>query len=398
MVPLGFFDTYVKAVGDTPIPERFHRWAAISLVAAVLEDRVWVEHHREPLLPNLYVLLIGPSGCGKGTAIEFALKQWMALYGAPGRLIKGALTKQSLLDALGGRKTGLVGGRASVQAVEPNPHPWIVSPELYNALGTGGPVAEAFMANLTDLYTNSSVPTTEGTRQWGSVTIAGHCINWLAASTSQWLRRSLSPDAILSGFFGRVVAVEGTYVTQWQQSTYDRTQQMLFTQLQAHLQRISMCSGAYSVTADAQDVRTQWLAHREVPDDEFLRPAYQRDDDLLMKLAMVLSAGESDSLVIERKHMARARSLVAEARVSLPMLVQLAHTTTHSDGLGAAMVLLRRSGYMMHTQLVKVLAKRGVTAEVLRKYITTLQQADQVIVHKTARGDAYEWKAETKAF
>jgi len=398
VLPLGFFDVYMRAIGQTPIPERFHRWSALSLVAAILEDRVWVEHHREPLFPNLYVLLVGPSGCGKGTAIEFAMRQWTTLYSGPGRLIKGGLTKQSLLDALGGRRTGIVGGHATVQSAVANPHPWIVSPELYNALGVGGPVAEAFIANLTDLYTSSTVPTTEGTRQWGSVTISGHCINWLAGSTSQWLRRSLSPDAILSGFFGRVIAVEGTYVTDWTESRYDANYTTIIKQVHVHLSRIATLSGAYTVTDDASDVRKQWLEHRDVPDDEFLRPAYQRDDDLLMKLSVILSAGESDSRVIERRHLARARSLVAEARASLPMLVNLAHTTTQSDGLGATMVLLRRTGYMMHTQLVKILAKRGITAELLRKYITTLEQADQVITHTTARGKAYEWKPETKAF
>lgn len=394
----GFFDVYKQLVGKTPIPERFHRWSALSLVAAILEDRVVVAHHQGMLTPNLYVLLVGPSGCGKGTAIDGVMAQWAELYGGEGRIIKGGLTKQNLLDKLGGRATGMAGGQAQVRTVPPNPHPWIVSPELYNALGSGGPVAEAFIANLTDLYTSSPIATTEGTRQWGTVTIRGHCINWLAGSTSQWLRRSLSPDAILSGFFGRVVAVEGSYVSGWEESQYHPNMSALSSQCQAHLQRIAICSGVCSVTDDAQDVRQQWLRNREVPEDEFLRPAYQRDDDLLMKLAMILSVAESDKLVIERTHIARARTLVAEARASLPMLVNLAHATSQSDGLGSTMSLLKRSGYMTQANLLKVLAGRGVTAEMLRKYICTLELADRITVHKTTRGWAYEWKSESKAF
>ena len=40
-------------------------------------------------------------------------------------------------------------------------------PELYNSLGAGGPIAESFIANLTDLYSGSPVPMTEGTRTMG---------------------------------------------------------------------------------------------------------------------------------------------------------------------------------------------------------------------------------------
>jgi hypothetical protein len=394
----GFFADYLKATGTTPIPERFHRWAAISLVAAVLEDRVWVPHHLGTLVPNLYVLLIGPSGCGKGTAIENALAHWGRLYGEPGRLIKGGLTKQNLLDKLGGRATRIVGGQSQVASVAANPHPWIVAPELYNALGSGGPVAEAFIANLTDLYTSSVMPTTEGTRQWGTVTIAGHCINWLAGSTPQWLRRSLSQDAILSGFFGRVVTIEGTAATTWEESSYPPNLSGLIQACQTRLEKIATISGACTVTADAQAVRTQWLKNREVPDDEFLKPAYQRDDDLLMKLAIILSVGESDELVIDRQHIAKARTLVAEARTALPMLVNLAHTTSQSDGLGWTMAILKRSGAVTEKRLLSVLSNRGITADMLRKYITTLEVADRITVKSGARGKVYTWKSEAKAF
>lgn len=394
----GFFDAYKSLCGKTPIPERFNRWAALSLIAAVLENRVWIQHYRQPLMPNLYVLLVGPSGSGKGTAIDGVLTLWQTLYSGSGRLLRGGLTKQRLLDILGGRATGMAGGQAQVRTVPPNPHPWIVSPELYNALGSGGPVAEAFIANLTDLYTYSPVAIVEGTRQWGSVTIPECCINWLAGSTSQWLRRSLSPDAILSGFFGRVVAVEGTYTEGQAESQYPGNMTQLAQQCAQHLQRISILSGECQITDEAQDVCEQWLHSREVPDDEFLRPAYQRDKDLLMKLAMILSVAESDKLVIERTHIARARTLVAEARASLPMLVNLAHATSQSDGLGSTMSLLKRSGYMTQANLLKVLAGRGVTAEMLRKYICTLELADRITVHKTTRGWAYEWKSESKAF
>jgi hypothetical protein len=394
----GFFDVYTQSTGTTPIPAKFYRWSALSLVAAVLENRVWIQHYRQPLMPNLYVLLVGPSGAGKGSAIDSVLTLWHTLYGEAGRLLRGGLTKQRLLDVLGGRTTGVIGGQSRVIHVDPNPHPWIVSPELYNALGSGGPVAESFIANLTDLYTYSPVAISEGTRTWGTVTMHDVCINWLAGSTAQWLRRSLSPDAILSGFFGRVVAVEGAYSDQRMTSIYPPNLDVLLDQCQTHLVRLSRLTGEYTMTDDADEVCNQWMQSRDVPEDEFLRPAHQRDLDLLMKLSMLLSAAESDDLVIDRRHVARARTLVAEARASLPMLVNLAHATSQSDGLGSTMSLLKRSGYMSERHLLKLLSNRGVTADQLQRFVNTLELSERITIHRTSRGRAFQWRSESKAF
>ena len=75
-----------------------------------------------------------------------------------------------------------------VSTQEANKAPWIVYPELYNSLGAGGPIAESFIANLTDLYSGSPVPMTEGTRTWGDVVIEKYILNWLAGTTESWLK------------------------------------------------------------------------------------------------------------------------------------------------------------------------------------------------------------------
>lgn len=401
-----FFETYVQAAGQTLVPPVFHRWAAISLVAAALGNRVWVDKLNRPLYPNLYVMLVGPSGCGKGVAIDFAMDRWQDVEGLKdsGRLYRGAITKQRVLDLLGGRQTNTVGGKAQVGSAPPVPQPWLIAPELYNALGQSGRGAEAFIANLTDLYTGSPVPVMEGTRTWGDVSIVGHCINWLAGTTSQWLRKSLSPDAILSGFFGRVITVEGAYSATHQEAQFPANYGSLIIQLTEQLERISISSGVCCLDEDASNVRNQWLATRQPPDDEMMRPAYQRDDDLLLKLATILCMAdqavlESDGYTINKEHVIKARLLVNEARTAQASLVTLAHANPEMDSYQLVRDALKHAKRITHTMLLRRVTNRGVNAEKLRIALRTLTEEGRARQDTSqTQGRVYEWVDTSKPY
>ena len=386
-----FMDLYLRACGRTMVPLEFNRWSCVALVSASLADRVYVEKMKKHLVPNMYIILVGPSGCGKGEAIDRALGLVKHNETLKKQVVRGGLTKQRLLDMLGGRSTKVVKGQAAVDAAEANPAPWIVYPELYNSLGAGGPIAEQFIANLTDMYSGSPVPITEGTRTWGDVVIQGYCINWLAGTTIQWLRRSLSPDAILSGFFGRVVAIEGRYAEAWTDAVYPPDYDALMAQLVERLAELQHVEGECRLTEDAQAVRQQWLALRDKPTDEMLRPAYQRDDDMLLKLCMVLSACEREDGVITAEHVSKARSLVLEARRSLPNLVTMAHMRPGNDGILVLESVLRSHQRLTRSQLTRLTASRGLSAFQQDQFITTLTNAGRMRSRQVGRTTHYEW-------
>lgn len=57
-------------------PERMRLWAGISAISAVLQRKCWTYVKNQPLYPNLYVLLVGPPGVGKGNAMK-VLRAWL---------------------------------------------------------------------------------------------------------------------------------------------------------------------------------------------------------------------------------------------------------------------------------------------------------------------------------
>src|SRR5262245_62956434 len=62
------FVDYTDNLESSPL---FRKWSAIAMIAAALEQRVWVETG-SPLYPNLYTFLVGHAGIGKSRAITAA--------------------------------------------------------------------------------------------------------------------------------------------------------------------------------------------------------------------------------------------------------------------------------------------------------------------------------------
>ena len=389
---MNFLDRYIHTAGVTFTPPAFHRWACLSLVAAALADRVWIEKLKKQVYPNIYVLLVGPSGCGKGEAIDTALMHAKGVPALLSRILRGGLTKQRLLDILGGRTTKREKGEAVVSEQEANKAPWIVYPELYNSLGAGGPIAESFIANLTDLYSGSPVPMTEGTRTWGDVVIEKYILNWLAGTTESWLKKSLSPEAILSGFFGRTVTIVGSYNDYWCEASYPPNYNDLLRICQGQLEQISQMAGPVALTPEAQHVRVQWMQSREVPTDPFLRPMYQRDDDLFLKLCMVLAACDL-SYTVSREHAIRARDLVRERWAPGAALVRIAQAKPESDQLETVSGYIRQAGRIDHSTLIHKCSGRGIMAKTANSVIDTLLQGGRVTMEAIGRKRWYQWQA-----
>ena len=64
-------DLYLHSRGEDDVPYYFHFWCCISAIGAAVGNRVFFHRVRErPLYPNMYVILIGESGVGKGRAID----------------------------------------------------------------------------------------------------------------------------------------------------------------------------------------------------------------------------------------------------------------------------------------------------------------------------------------
>ncbi len=59
---------YIEYTENSEAPYLFQFWAGIFSIAAALERNVWAQWDRI-LYPNFYIVLVGPSGVRKGSAM-----------------------------------------------------------------------------------------------------------------------------------------------------------------------------------------------------------------------------------------------------------------------------------------------------------------------------------------
>ena len=73
------YERWCSYTSNLSSPQNYVDWGWLYLISAALQRRVWIGPHHQPLYPNMYVILVGAPGIGKGLVIrevsEF-LKHW----------------------------------------------------------------------------------------------------------------------------------------------------------------------------------------------------------------------------------------------------------------------------------------------------------------------------------
>lgn len=163
-----FLDLFLYAAGESEVPRQFIFWAGMSLLAACVADRVWLEPDRgRRLVPNLYVFLLGPSGSGKEVAISMAGKY--ATQVPTINLFSGAATSQYLLKHLA-KKHKVQGGWEYV-----NTKLYFLTEELAMATRPGEQ-AHDLVTTMTGLYKGAPYPFRKGTVTGDDFVIPNPCL------------------------------------------------------------------------------------------------------------------------------------------------------------------------------------------------------------------------------
>ncbi len=387
--------------GETEVPRDFYLWSAMSLIAAVLKNHVWYEHMAyKPIRPNLYVLLVGPSGDGKGHAMSLATK--IARESAIGDvgmnldLFSGKLTAAGIYDLISSET--VEGEQVESEAL------WLHSDELSASVRTGE-MSRDIIKTLTDLWEAHGNIRLEYTRGGGLKMARDPTINWLAGSTPTWLNEVVDFADVNSGFFARTVVVkaerQGKPIYKPNTSAYHE----LFPLVKRKLEVIWQYHGEMVVSDEAQVIEKAWYEEETAtpPILTSLYPSWKRRLDIVHKFAMILQcsqAREDDSW----RAISKASSLSA-----IQMYHELlGHYAVIIDGIvmGKSDKKLERvvnvlkkyalaPGHEMKTSLLqKYCSPYGIRKEHLESITKTLIDEGSVKMSQDGRGRYYQWIAE----
>lgn len=348
---------YVHQCGKSEVPDVYNVWACIAMVAAAVGNKVWYSKFRHAkLYPNMYTLLVGPSGSGKDMAISIALSFIKNLPVV--KLYAGRATAAYIIDFMAKSADG--------KPPLGNSRMFLVTPELAMSVGSGN-MADEFVKLTTALYTGADYPITEGTRTSGTHTISNPCLNFLGGTTEDWMMRALTRDAIEGGFFARVAAVRGDYdfANRIVDVEYPPDYEEVVEHLHRRIKLLSRVTAEFRFHPDAKRIEEQWYMTREVPADDSLIPSWMRQHAMIIKIAMVLSLMENttytdDSFVITLDHFQRARKLSTFLQYNLPKFISLASRSDETRWVEVVQKVIQRAGKIQRYKLMQMVGGRGI--------------------------------------
>lgn len=373
-------DLYLYAVGRTSIPMSWHKWTCLSMVAASLSDRVGIRwFHHKALAPNLYVMLIGPSGVGKGVAIDFG----MQFKHSRMNILYGQATDKAIFDRM---------ASAADPGEVSNAKIFVVQDELAQAVGHAS-VANQYVKSMTAWYSTTSGEIEENTRAHGRKVIEDAvCVNWLAGTTVEWLQDAMDYKSMMSGGFGRICTIPGTYNYENRvyrpEPVFDYKDVVEY--LQARFEELTYLEGEFEMLPAAAEINEQWFLARQKPIGG-MEPFWMREPALCLKLAMVVSACDSMDRIIRVQHITQAQDLIDEVKSYMPRVIEQSAKGGLVTMQDRAMDLIGKAkNGVTRSQLTRFLSRWGLKASEVSQVVEDLMEQERITATKRANKTIYK--------
>lgn len=390
---------YIKYTEGSEPPLAYHTWIGVSMIAGALQRKNFLQMGFETIYPNMYVILVGPSGrARKGIALGIGKDLLSNLIGvvqtsenatreALIRCMKGATLNSQMPD-------GKVIFHCSVTCF---------SEELSVFLGQGD---IKFLASLTDWYDSKSDWTYE-TKSTGKDHLQGLCFNLLGATAPEWLQSMLPQEAIGGGFTSRVIfVVEDQKRKTVPEHNLTKEEERIKEALISDLIKINNITGEFIFDKDGKQAYVDWYSvhdaaiakgHYPVEDERFSGYAERRATHL-RKLMMIMSASRGDSHILTKEDFTRADVLLKATERKMSRTF---------GGLGKARYADVTEKVIDYIQKLQIVSRK----DLLRKFYrdidsSTLKIIEEVMDHmqivefslNTESGDKfYKWKGKPPA-
>lgn len=382
-----WLDSYLLYTKNSEPPESYHLWCGLSVIAGALQRRVHLRWGFEEIFPNLYIVLIGPSGSRKGIAMNIArdfLIRTPNISVAPeaGSLQALILAMKRAFSNFEDPITGVIHFQSPLTAF---------AEELAVLLGTGD---IKLLSYLTDWY-NSKEDWSYETVGRGRDYIQGTCFTLIGATAPEWLPSMLPQEAVGGGFTARIIFVvedrKGKTVSKHQLTPAELELQ---DKLLHDLEHISQLRGQFNFTPNGEQAYTKWYEVEDklllagelaVPDPRFL--AYcERRATHIRKLMIICSASRGGSMELDLPDFHRALSFLKSAERNMSRAFGGLGKSRHSDVTDKVLNYIR---------MVKITTRSTLMAKFYRDVDSqTLREIEEVM--DQLKVVSIEWKPDMK--
>jgi len=355
------YTEYASARTDSPI--EFHRYAAVTVCAAALGNRVYIDAGWGRIYPSMWTCLVGRSGVRKSTAVNLAAS--LLIAADESLALPQDFTREAFYDQLASQPFGLLHWREMGSVLK-------ALSRDYNA-GT--------KETLTDLWDSPSI--VKRRTKAGEVTITRPALSILAAGKPRWFVEAVRREDIEGGFISRWMFVSadqnngrGTFFGNARSDAEQHQRDSLID----HLRRLTQHEGHVSPGEGAATLES-WLRRfeGEWKDDE-RDPAdfAQRAGTQVTKLAIGIQACRGisylDALMPEAVEQA-IQLFEYSLRCGVALVDQVIGHTKDAEQIDDVRKALRSAGKLSRMALVR---KMRMKARLLDECIATLIEGDEV--------------------
>ena len=372
-----FLRAYMEYTSDTEPSDQYHFWTAATIIATATKRQVYLDMNHFDIRPNMYTILVGPSGARKSTAANLGLKLALKI-GL--KKFSDKMTSAALIKSLSESTEKRIRG-TEVNFCSPI---LLYSNELGVFFGVDA-YKSGLLADLTDLYDGGDPQGnwSKETISRGKETIANPFVNMLIAGTPQTLKEVIPIAAASQGFPSRVMFIWASKRRKRiSRSLRSGAQDMLEFNLVKDLESISKLSGQFKFSPEGWKLYDSTYMTRPEPEDEFdderLRGYASRKDIHILKVAMILSLASNDSLLITEKEIKSAMDAIRWMESGLTnIFVGYGASTTSQDTVRVfqqIQALCKSKGFATDQEITKRNYAHLTSAE-LEGVIGTLRRA-----------------------
>lgn len=305
---LGDYRIFAKGSESHPT---YHTFSALVALSSIISRRVWCEQGYFKVYPNLYVVLVGPPGNRKTSAMSIAKNLIREVKNVP--FSAECVTKEKLIMDMSEQE----------QVIDKLPEQYaaqriftpmtVMVTELSEFLGMGSIGMINFLTTIydQDVYEHR-------TKNRGEVLLTGPYLNFLACTTGDWITSYLRTDVISGGFSRRAIFVLETgkagripfpEVSAEAKSAWER--------VVTYARQLQKVSGPFRWHPAAKQYYIDWYTHLKIPQEETVVGYYETKHMQLLKITMLVALSESTELELRIEHLEFGLALLKLAEENL---------------------------------------------------------------------------------
>lgn len=326
--------TWLEYSSNIESPLLFRFWSGVSAISGVLQRKVFTLVKGQRLYPNLYVLLVGPPGIGKGNAMR-ELTTWL-------RSIDGVCVAPEVITSRRAFYEVLEG--AKVMDLD---DPTEVNHSLCAFIEELGVFLSGHDTEL--IYNLCRVFDTPDffhykTGSVGELFLEKACFSFLAGVTPKALRDIFTEQAMELGISARTIMAFSNEKLKVDIFGVPTKNEGLRKDLLADLGHISKLHGEIIFSPDAGDALIAWSETDFAPlpqDPRFVHYNTRRFVHII-KLCMIVALSRHDELIISLEDFRLAQTAILEVERQMPEAIRGIGANPYLDAQNGAMTLINK--------------------------------------------------------